>query len=73
MKNTNKIDINGKPYKNGFELSTSMDYDSRRELEKALKSGDQVIIHSVIIDAIYDGDKKHQTQLVPSPLTLTVK
>ncbi len=68
-----KIDINGKPYLNGKALNTSMDYDSRRELENTLKSGDQVIIHSVIIHAIYDGDKKHQTQLVPSPLTLTVK
>jgi len=68
-----KIDINGKPYKNGSALNTSMDYFSRSELEKSLKSGDQVIIHSVIIEATYDGDKKHQTRLIPPPLTLTVK
>jgi hypothetical protein len=68
-----KIDINGKPYKNGSALNTSTDYFSRSELEKSLKSGDQVIIHSVIIEATYDGDKKHQIELMPLPLTLTVK
>jgi hypothetical protein len=33
----------------------------------------QEIIHSVIIEATYDGDKKHQIELMPLPLTLTVK
>jgi hypothetical protein len=68
-----KIDINGMPFQYGNEFSRSLDYSSQVELERAIKSGDEVKIHSATIIATYNKEWGHQMQLVLSPLTLTVK
>ena len=68
-----KIDINGIPFQYGNEFSRSLDYSSQVELERSIKSGDEVKIHSATIIATYNKEWGHQLELVLSPLTITVK
>ena len=69
-----KIDINGKPYLNGENIEALEDSESQKQLESILKSGDEVLIHSAVVEeSFYIKNKKYMAIVSPLPLTLSVK
>ena len=69
-----KIDINGKTYLNGENMVDHDDPDSRKQLESILKSGDQVFIHSAVVEeCFYIFNTRYVALISPLTLTLTVK